>query len=369
MRRTYDLTKFFVLFLALAMIFTATALPKTANAQSIGISVAFGPPPIPYYVQPPDPYPGWIWSPGYWAYDPDNGYYWVPGTWVRAPAVGLYWTPGFWDFDGLAFVWSSGYWGPEVGWYGGVDYGYGYYGNGYVGGSWRGNTFVYNIAVSNVDPARVRSVYHDPGVVDRTWNRTSYHGGRDGIQARPAAGQLAAASARRFGPTSVQFRQAQMAATNRGNFWRVNHGRPATVALARPYSANRQATAYRPAALQRSAFAHPASRYMSAPRKTSAYQGQRFAPAQHAYSSQRMAAPAQHAYASQHRAAPQVHAAPMQRAYAAPQQHYAAPQMMRAAPAAPQMQMRAAPAAPQMRAAPAAPAVRTAPQRTDDHQR
>ncbi|HEY5341695.1 MAG TPA: YXWGXW repeat-containing protein [Candidatus Aquilonibacter sp.] len=100
------LTKILVPFFALAMIFAA--LPMTVSAQSIGISVSFGPPPIPYYVQPPNPEPNWIWSPGYWAYGP-GGYYWVPGTWVPAPQYGLRWTPGFWGWNGLAFVWSSGY--------------------------------------------------------------------------------------------------------------------------------------------------------------------------------------------------------------------------------------------------------------------
>jgi hypothetical protein len=118
----------------------------------------------------------------------------------------------------------------QVGWYGGVDYGY--YGSGYVGGRWRGNTFAYNTAVSNVDPARVRIVYRDPGAVNHNWNRISYHGGRNGIQAQPAAGQLAAARARRLGPSSAQMRQAQIASTDRGNFARVNRGRPASAALA-----------------------------------------------------------------------------------------------------------------------------------------
>src|ERR1700722_10108918 len=118
MNRSITWTKFLVAILALAMIFTAT--PKPAQAQSIGISVNFGPPAIPYYIQPPAPDPNYIWSPGYWAYDPDDGYYWVPGTWVLAPEYGMYWTPGYWAWDGLAFVFSSGYWATEVGWYGGV---------------------------------------------------------------------------------------------------------------------------------------------------------------------------------------------------------------------------------------------------------
>src|SRR5579864_3156182 len=56
---------------------------------AVGISVRFGPPPLPVYEQPFCPGPGYIWTPGYWAYDPDEGYFWVPGTWVRAPYPGL----------------------------------------------------------------------------------------------------------------------------------------------------------------------------------------------------------------------------------------------------------------------------------------
>ena len=32
-----------------------------------------------------DPTPGYLWVPGYWAWDNDIGYYWVPGTWVLPP--------------------------------------------------------------------------------------------------------------------------------------------------------------------------------------------------------------------------------------------------------------------------------------------
>ena len=58
----------------------------------------FAPPVLPVYVQPPCPQPGWMWTPGYWAYGPD-GYYWVPGTWVPAPYVGALWTPGYWGWN------------------------------------------------------------------------------------------------------------------------------------------------------------------------------------------------------------------------------------------------------------------------------
>ena len=126
--------------LAASAVFT---LPTSSHAAEIavGISVRVGPPPLPVYTQPICPGPGYIWTPGYWANDPDNGYYWVPGTWVMAPTPGFLWTPGYWGWGGSAFFWHVGYWGPHVGFYGGINYGFGYPGVGFVGGEWRGGAF------------------------------------------------------------------------------------------------------------------------------------------------------------------------------------------------------------------------------------
>src|SRR5215472_4635668 len=119
-----------ILLLAFAML--ATPATSSASAQiGIGVSVTIAPPPLPVYTQPICPGPGYIWTPGYWAYDPDDGYYWVPGTWVTAPSIGVLWTPGYWGWSGAAFVWNAGYWGPTVGFYGGINYGFGYTGVGY----------------------------------------------------------------------------------------------------------------------------------------------------------------------------------------------------------------------------------------------
>src|SRR5262249_20289954 len=76
---------------------------------------------------------GYIWTPGYWAYG-DDGFFWVPGTWVLIPEPGLLWTPGYWGWDdGGFYVFHDGYWGLHVGFYGGIDYGFGYVGFGYQG--------------------------------------------------------------------------------------------------------------------------------------------------------------------------------------------------------------------------------------------
>jgi len=101
------------------------------------------PPPLPEYDQPPCPEDGWLWTPGYWAYS-TGGYYWIPGTWVAPPQVGVLWTPGLLGIRGWRLPVPRRYWGPHVGFYGGVNYGFGYGGVGFVGGRWAGNSFAYN---------------------------------------------------------------------------------------------------------------------------------------------------------------------------------------------------------------------------------
>src|SRR6516165_10569338 len=112
----------------------------------VSISANIPPPPLPVYDQPPCPVDGWLWAPGYWAYDPQMGYYWVPGVWVMPPQIGWLWTPPYWAFYNGIYVWHRGYWGPDIGFYGGIDYGWGYPGTGYIGGIWNGGVFRYNTA-------------------------------------------------------------------------------------------------------------------------------------------------------------------------------------------------------------------------------
>src|SRR5262249_34871948 len=152
---------------------------------SIGVSLRFGPPPIPVYTQPPCPGEGFMWTPGYWAFDPDEGYYWVPGTWVEIPEPGFYWTPGYWGWGGEVYVWHPGYWGPHVGYYGGINYGFGYTGIGFVGGEWRGRNYYYNRSVTNITEVHVTNVYYRNVPHNFAENRVSYNGGRGGIDRRP----------------------------------------------------------------------------------------------------------------------------------------------------------------------------------------
>lgn len=205
-------------------------VPLTAPAQ-ISISIGIAPPPLPVYHQPPPPADGYLWTPGYWAWNQvDAGYYWVPGTWVLAPRPGYLWTPGYWSFAGGGYRWQRGYWGPRVGFYGGIAYGFGYTGYGYHGGRWERGVFHYNTAVNNVNTTVVRNVYRTE-VVNNTYNvrRVSYNGGA-GVKAEATAEERQASQARGVDPTPNQVeheRKALKAPTQKAS---GNAGVPRVVA-------------------------------------------------------------------------------------------------------------------------------------------
>jgi hypothetical protein len=223
------------IFGVLAFTLAVLSLPAVSSAQiSVGIAVHIGPPALPVYEQPICPTPGYLWTPGYWAYGPD-GYYWVPGTWVEPPQVGLLWTPGYWGWGSGGYFWHAGYWGPHVGFYGGINYGFGYGGVGFVGGRWDHGVFAYNTAVMHVNTEVIHNTYVDRTVVRNvTVNRVSFNGGRGGITARPTRGEMEAEHEHHFVGTSMQTQHEHAASTNRAMLASENHGRPAVAATARP---------------------------------------------------------------------------------------------------------------------------------------
>jgi hypothetical protein len=207
------------------------AIPVASSAQII-LSIGFAPPPLPVYEQPLCPSAGYIWTPGYWAYA-QEGYFWVPGTWEMAPQPGLLWTPGYWGWNDSAFVFNEGYWGTQIGFYGGVNYGFGYAGVGYQGGYWNNGAFYYNRSVNNV--TNVTNVYTKTVIVNNvTVNNVSYNGGSGGITYRPNAEEQKATSENHVARTSAQVQHVQTASTNHALYESVNHGKPAIAATAKP---------------------------------------------------------------------------------------------------------------------------------------
>jgi hypothetical protein len=213
------------LLLAGAMLFQ----PIGSFAQ-ISVSIQIAPPELLTYEQPICPGDGYIWTPGYWAWDGE--YYWVPGTWVLAPQPGFLWTPGYWGWGGAGFIFNEGYWGPSVGFYGGIDYGFGYFGHGYEGGRWQNGHFFYNTAVNRVDGNAIHNVYNSR--VNEGGNRVSYNGGNGGINARASSQEEAAAQGRHTGPVAGQTQHAWSAHNNPQQRVSANHGAPQVAASARP---------------------------------------------------------------------------------------------------------------------------------------
>ncbi|MHB1020801.1 MAG: YXWGXW repeat-containing protein [Acidobacteriaceae bacterium] len=153
------------------------ALPAVSFG-GVFISVGIAPPPLPMYAQPMCPGDGYIWTPGYWAYG-DDGYYWVDGAWVMSPYIGALWTPGYWGWGGGFYNWNPGYWGRSVGYYGGINYGYGYDGDGFRGGRWDHDHFFYNRDVNNINMNRIHNVYNGGnrfGGDRQGFNRASFNG-------------------------------------------------------------------------------------------------------------------------------------------------------------------------------------------------
>lgn len=215
----------------LFVVLLALGIASTSES-SVFVSVAIAPPPIPAYVQPVCPGPGYIWVPGYWAWDPGDGYYWVPGYWVLAPYIGALWTPGWWGWVDGVYVWNHGYWGRHVGFYGGIDYGFGYFGLGYVGGYWSNRAFYYNTAVTNVNVTIVNSVYNQP-VTQTTTSRVSFNGGPGGISRQPTAEERFAQRDPHGSLTSAQVQHEHLARADRGQWASVNHGTPSVMATPR----------------------------------------------------------------------------------------------------------------------------------------
>jgi hypothetical protein len=133
-------------------------------------------------------------------------------------------------------VFHEGFWAGEVGFYGGINYGFGYFGAGFAGGRWEGGRFLYNIAVLNVDTTIIHDTYIDRTVIvnDTAINRVSYNGGEGGVRARPTPQEERVAQLRHVPPVAAQLQHTQAARANPVMRASQNKGKPPVAATARP---------------------------------------------------------------------------------------------------------------------------------------
>lgn len=202
----------------------------TDDQSSVTVQAQQAPPPLPDYVQPPCPGDGYYWTPGYWSWVTD-GYYWVPGVWVLPPSIGLLWTPGYWGFYGSFYGWHPGYWGPHVGYYGGINYGFGYFGNGFYGGRWDGGHFMYNTAVWRVGRG-MRNTYVNKVNITNNVNRVSFNG-PNGVKYRPNNDEMGAIRENHVAASKEQIQHEQNMGNEKGQF-HSEGARPATHSMSMP---------------------------------------------------------------------------------------------------------------------------------------
>ncbi len=128
---------------------------------------------------------------------------------------------------------KAGYWGSHVGFYGGINYGFGYGGAGYQGGRWDNGRFYYNSAVNNIGAAHIANVYRQPIVNNTTTNRASFNGGNGGVMAKPTNEELLAEKEATVKATPAQVHNARVAAVKPEQFVTTNKGKPAVAATAK----------------------------------------------------------------------------------------------------------------------------------------
>ena len=200
----------------------------------VDVSTRTVPPPLPEYEQPECPTDGYLWQPGYWAYN-GTGYYWVPGVWIAPPDQGYLWTPPYWGYSGGLYLFHGGYWGTSIGFYGGINYGYGYRGSGFVGGEWYGGHYRYNTAVVRVNTTVVHNTYVNRTVINNTVinnNRASFNG-QGGVVAKPTQTEASAMKQPHIAATPAQINNQRVARADKSQFAAENNGKPANLAVAK----------------------------------------------------------------------------------------------------------------------------------------
>ncbi len=99
-----------------ALVALGTTAPPTLAQVNFSFGIEIAPPLPPVYVAP-SPRPGFVWAPGYWAWD-GRSYLWVEGHWMKA-RPGYYWVPDGWEHHveerGEHWHYAPGHWKREHG--------------------------------------------------------------------------------------------------------------------------------------------------------------------------------------------------------------------------------------------------------------
>lgn len=96
--------------LAQSFLLSATLVAGTAALAQVSFSINIGPPP-PIMEVVPMMQPGYVWAPGYWAWNHD-GHVWVRGR-SMVQRMGYRWEPDRWEQRGGAYYRHPGKWARD----------------------------------------------------------------------------------------------------------------------------------------------------------------------------------------------------------------------------------------------------------------
>jgi YXWGXW repeat-containing protein len=92
-----------------ALVVAGTLLTSACVGASGRVYIRSGPPPVRAEVVARSPGPGYVWVPGYYAYE-RGGYAWVPGRYERPPRGRARWVPSHWERDRRGWYFVEGRW-------------------------------------------------------------------------------------------------------------------------------------------------------------------------------------------------------------------------------------------------------------------
>jgi WXXGXW repeat (2 copies) len=91
---------------AFVLVLGTAAIPAMARVSG-SLDIEVGPPPPRMEIVPP-PRHGYVWSPGYWAWDGDD-FVWRDGRWL-AQRRGYDWEPDHWEHRDHHYQFGPGHW-------------------------------------------------------------------------------------------------------------------------------------------------------------------------------------------------------------------------------------------------------------------
>lgn len=97
--------------LAQSLVLAVAMAAGSAALAQVSFNVQVGPPPLLVEAVPPMP-PGYVWAPGYWAWNHDR-HIWVRGR-SMMQRTGYRWEPDRWEQRGDGYVRQPGNWTPDA---------------------------------------------------------------------------------------------------------------------------------------------------------------------------------------------------------------------------------------------------------------